>query len=64
MRDKDIFPLIDDEKDTLSYFITSFYDKNEVPKEVLTSSSFDVKLLSDAINTKFLRPVGEIKNWL
>ena len=64
MRDKDIFPLIDDEKDTLSYFITSFYDKNEVPKEVLTSSSFDVKLLSDAINTKFLTPVRGTKKWL
>ena len=36
MRDKEIFPLIDDEKDTLSYFVTSFYDKNDVPKEVLT----------------------------
>ncbi len=64
MRDKEIFPLIDDEKDTLSYFVTSFYDKNEVPKEVLVSNSFDTSLLSSAINTKVLTPVRGTKKKL
>ena len=64
MRDKEIFPLIDDEEDTLSYFVTSFYDKNEVPKEVLVSNSFDTSLLSSAINTKVLTPVRGTKKKL
>lgn len=61
MRDKEIFPLIDDVNDTLSYFVTSFYDKNEVPKEVLVSEDFDVNLLEETINTKFIVPKKGIK---
>ncbi len=61
MRDKEIFPLIDDVNDTLSYFVTSFYDKNEIPKEVLVSEDFDVNLLEEIINTKFIIPKKGIK---
>ncbi len=61
MRDGEVFPLIDDVKDTLSYFVTSFYDKNEVPKEVLVSSDFDCDLLESAINTKFIVPQKGLK---
>lgn len=61
MRDKKIFPLIDDVNDTLSYFVTSFYDKNEVPKEVLVSEDFDINLLEETINTKFIVPKKGIK---
>ncbi len=61
MRDKEIFPLIDDVNDTLSYFVTSFYDKNEIPKEVLVSEDFDVNLLEETINTKFIVPKKGIK---
>ena len=61
MRDKEIFPLIDDVNDTLSYFVTSFYDKNEVPKEVLVSEDFDINLLEETINTKFIVPKKGIK---
>ena len=60
-RDKEIFPLIDDVNDTLSYFVTSFYDKNEVPKEVLVSEDFDINLLEETINTKFIVPKKGIK---
>ena len=61
MRDKDIFPLIDDVEDSLSSYVVSFYDKNEVPKEILVSSDFDSNLLSEALNTNVLVPQKGIK---
>ena len=64
MRDKEVFPLIDDLDDTLSYYVTSFYDKNEVPKEILVSSKFDNKILEKVLNTKVLVPQRGIKKKL
>lgn len=61
MRDGEVFPLIDDLSDTLSYFVTSFYDENEVPKEVLVSEEFDTNLLQQALQTKVLVPQKGIK---
>lgn len=61
MRDGEVFPLIDDLRDTLSYFVTSFYDKNKVPKEVLVSAEFDTNLLQQALQTKVLVPQKGIK---
>ena len=49
MRDGEVFPLIDEVSETLSYFVTSFYDKNEIPKEILLSESFDNELLLTCI---------------
>lgn len=64
MRDGEVFPLIDDISDTLSYFVTSFYDKNEVPKEVLVSKDFNHELLEKVIKTKVLVPQRGIKKKL
>lgn len=64
MRDGEVFPLIDDLDDTLSYYVTSFYDKNEVPKEILVGSKFDTKLLEKVLNTKVLVPQRGIKKKL
>lgn len=64
MRDGEVFPLIDDLDDTLSYYVTSFYDKNEVPKEILVGSKFDTKLLEKVLNTKVLVPQKGIKKKL
>ncbi len=64
MRDGEVFPLIDEVSDTVSYFVTSFYDKNEVPKEILVSDSFDHELLSSALNTKVLVPQKGLKKKL
>lgn len=61
MRDGEVFPLIDDLRDTLSYFVTSFYDKNKAPKEVLVSEEFDTNLLQQALQTKVLVPQKGIK---
>lgn len=55
-RDGEVFPIYDDVDELLSYFVTSFYDKNNVPKEILVSNDFDVSLLQDALNTKVLVP--------
>ena len=55
-RDGEIFPIYGDIDEILSYFVTSFYDKNVIPKEILVSSDFDVDLLSGALNTKVLVP--------
>jgi len=64
MRDGEVFPLIDEIEDTLSYFVTSFYDKNEVPKEILVSDNFDTALLEGALNTKVLIPQKGLKKKL
>lgn len=61
MRDGEVFPLIDELEETLSYFVTSFYDKNEVPKEVLVSPIFNYELLEKVIKTKVLVPQKGIK---
>ncbi len=64
MRDGEVFPLIDEVEDTLSYYVTSFYDKNEIPKEILVSYDFDIKLLEEALNTKVLVPQKGLKKKL
>ncbi len=64
MRDGEVFALIDDIEDTLSYFVTSFYDNKEIPKEILVSDDFDLELLSKALNTKVIIPQKGIKKKL
>lgn len=64
MRDGEVFPLIDEVEDTLSYFIMSFYEQNEIPKEILVSDKFDSILLSEALKTKVLMPQKGIKRKL
>ncbi len=64
MRDGEVFPLIDEVSETLSYFVTSFYDKNEIPKEVLVGNDFDVELLTKALKTRVLIPQRGLKKKL
>ena len=64
MRDGEVFPLIDEIEDTLSYFIMSFYEQNEVPKEILVCDGFDYELLGEALETKVLVPQKGIKKQL
>ena len=60
-RDGEVFPIYDDVNDILSSFVISFYDKNELPKEILVSSDFDTNLLSNALNVKVLVPIKGAK---
>ena len=63
-RDGELFPVIDEISDILSYYVISFYEKNEIPKEILVSNDFDEELLSNALNTKVVVPVKGIKKKL
>lgn len=52
---KNIFPLIDEEKETLEYYIVNFYNKkNIVPKEVIVPEVLDTTLLSTILETKVI----------
>ena len=64
MRDGEILPLVDDIENTLSYFVMSFYEKNDIPKEILVGYDFDFSLLSEALKTKILVPQKGIKKRL
>ena len=48
-----IIPVINDIKDTLEYYIHSFYSKsNIVPKEIIVPDILDTEILSTVLNTK------------
>lgn len=64
MRDGEVFSLVGEVEDTLSYFVTSFYDKNEVPKEILVNGEFDANLLEGVLNTKVVVPQKGLKKKL
>ena len=50
-----IIPVINDIKETLEYYIHSFYSKNNiVPKEVIVPEILDINLLSEILNTKVI----------
>jgi len=50
---KNIFPLIDDIKETLEYYIVNFYSKkNLTPKEIIVPNILDIELLNSVIDTK------------
>lgn len=52
---KNIFPLIDDVKETLEYYIVNFYSKrNVLPKEVIVPDVLDVDLLNTILETKVI----------
>ena len=50
----DIILIEDDYIDDLETYITMFYQKHEIPKEILVPDELNQNLLSDAINTKVL----------
>ena len=64
MRDQEIFPLIDEIENVTSSFVISFYDKNELPKEILVGEDFNIDLLSNALNVKFIIPQKGLKKKL
>ena len=53
-----IFPLIDDLYDSITSYITKFYDKDIIkPKEILVSGGLDIDLISQYLNVKVLSPI-------
>ena len=52
----DIFPVISEVKDEVENYIVKFYNRHEIPKEILISNILDGKMLENVINTKFIVP--------
>ena len=53
-----IFPLIDDVNESLTSYITKFYDKDIIkPKEILIPNDLDNELISEYLNIKVLSPI-------
>jgi excinuclease ABC subunit C len=56
-RDSEIYPIIENGIEELTYYICSFYDKNNLkPKEILVSDELNVNLLMDLLNIKVTAP--------
>ena len=49
-----IVPVMEDYISELEYYIALYYNKHEIPKEVLINSDIDTKLLSNMLNIKFV----------
>ncbi len=53
-----IFPLIDDVENSLTSYITKFYDKDIIkPKEILIPNGLDNELIGEYLNIKVLSPI-------
>lgn len=62
---KNIFPLIDDIKETLEYYIVNFYSKKNLPpKEVIVPDILDLELLNSVIDSKVITTVKGRKKHL
>ena len=57
-RNSSIYPIITDEVEDLTLFISSFYDKNNIkPKEILIPDIIDDALIKDVLNINVVKPV-------
>ena len=56
-RNSSIYPIITDEIEDLTLFISSFYDKNNIkPKEILIPDIIDDALIKDVLNINVIKP--------
>ena len=50
-----IIPIINDIKDTLEYYISTFYSKSNIaPKEIIMPEIIDIEMMSSVLNTKVI----------
>ena len=52
----DLFPVISDLQEEMERFIVTFYEKHEVPKEIVISQEIDSTLLNVYLNNKIVVP--------
>ena len=52
-----IIPVMDDYLNELEYYIALYYNKHEIPKEILINNEVDLNLLSNVVNTKFVTSI-------
>lgn len=50
-----IEPVLDDYLSELEYYIAMFYNKKEVPREIIIPDEIDDKVLREIINTRFIK---------
>ena len=60
----EIFPLITEEVDTVETYIATYYQKHEIPKEIIVANNLDIEILSDLLNAKVVTSVKGIKKKL
>ena len=57
-RESSIYPIISDETEELTLFISSFYDKNNIkPKEILVPNIIDENLVKEILNINVYKPI-------
>jgi len=57
-RESSIYPIIIDEIEDLTLFISSFYDKNNIkPKEILIPNIIDEELIKNVLNINVYKPI-------
>ncbi len=60
----DIFPIVAEEVEDVETYIVSFYQKHELPKELIVTSNLDTELLSEMLNVKVVHTSKGIKKKL
>ena len=51
----EIYPVMENYLEELEYYIAMFYNKKEIPKEILLPDDVDDNILKEIIDTKFIR---------
>ena len=60
-----IFPIMENYIEEIENYIALFYQKNEVPKEIIVNENLDKEVLSEALNTNVVHAIrGEKKRLL
>lgn len=49
-----IIPVMEDYINELEYFIVLYYNKHEIPKEILINDNINIEILNNILNTKFI----------
>ena len=49
------YPVMDDYLSELEYYIAMFYNKKEIPKEILIPEEIEDNILKDVVDTKFIK---------
>lgn len=53
---QDIVPVVDDAIEEIEFYISKFYSKHEIPKEILIPESLNNEILSNVLSTSFITP--------
>ena len=57
----DLLPVINDDIEDIESYIVSFYDKHEIPSEILVPANFNIDLLKNILSTNIYHPQKGVK---